>query len=356
MFWALELVRDRETREPLVPFNAAGAAAAPMNEFAAACKQRGLWPFTHFNRTHVVPPCTTTADEVREGLAILDEALEVADRLYTGRLTPWTAGGPIAALADAAPAVFWLDRPDRPAPRPALDGATPPPTSWWSAAATPGCGPRCSPRSATPARDVLLLEARPVGWAASGRNGGFCAASLTHGEANGRARWPQEYAALHRLGRENLDAIEATVAALRHRLRLPAHRRAHGRHRSRTRWSGCARSRRGQRFLDRDAVRAEVDSPTYLAGRPRARRDRAWSTRPGWPGGWRAAAESLGVRIVEGTRVDRPRARTGPGCDVRTDARCRHRAPAGSRSGTNAFPSLRAPDAAAHRAGLRLRR
>jgi taurine--2-oxoglutarate transaminase len=84
MFWALELVRDRDTREPLVPYNAAGPAAAPMNEFAAACKSRGLWPFTHFNRTHVVPPCTTTADELHEGLAILDEALDVADTFYTG--------------------------------------------------------------------------------------------------------------------------------------------------------------------------------------------------------------------------------------------------------------------------------
>ncbi|MDR6863409.1 aspartate aminotransferase family protein [Phycicoccus sp. 3266] len=83
-FWAVELVRDRATREPLVPFNAGGADAKPMNDFAAACKERGLWPFTHFNRTHVVPPCTTTADEVREGLAILDEALAVADRHYTG--------------------------------------------------------------------------------------------------------------------------------------------------------------------------------------------------------------------------------------------------------------------------------
>jgi taurine---2-oxoglutarate transaminase len=83
-FWALELVRDRETREPLVPFNAGGADAKAMNDFAGACKERGLWPFTHFNRTHVVPPCTTTADEVRDGLAILDEALEVADRYCTG--------------------------------------------------------------------------------------------------------------------------------------------------------------------------------------------------------------------------------------------------------------------------------
>jgi taurine--2-oxoglutarate transaminase len=84
VFWAIELVRDRHTREPLVPFNAGGAAAKPMNEFAAACKDRGLWPFTHFNRTHVVPPCTTTAEEIRHGMAILDEALEVADSYYTG--------------------------------------------------------------------------------------------------------------------------------------------------------------------------------------------------------------------------------------------------------------------------------
>ena len=84
VFWALELVRDRETREPLVPFNAGGAAAAPMTEFMAACKERGLWPFVHFNRTHVVPPCTTTAEEVAEGIGILDEALTVADRYYTG--------------------------------------------------------------------------------------------------------------------------------------------------------------------------------------------------------------------------------------------------------------------------------
>jgi taurine--2-oxoglutarate transaminase len=84
MFWALELVRDRETREPLVPFNATGADAAPMNEFAAACKQRGLFPFTHFNRTHVVPPCTTAEAELREGFAILDEALDVTDRYCEG--------------------------------------------------------------------------------------------------------------------------------------------------------------------------------------------------------------------------------------------------------------------------------
>ncbi|KQC35134.1 aspartate aminotransferase family protein [Frankia sp. ACN1ag] len=84
VFWALELVRDGATREPLVPFNAAGPAAAPMGAVAAACRERGLWPFTHFNRVHVVPPCTISEADARTGLAILDEALTVADGFTTG--------------------------------------------------------------------------------------------------------------------------------------------------------------------------------------------------------------------------------------------------------------------------------
>lgn len=68
----------------LVPYNAAGDAAKPMLEVAAACKERGLWPFTHFNRLHVVPPCTISDDDVRAGLSIIDEALDVADRYVAG--------------------------------------------------------------------------------------------------------------------------------------------------------------------------------------------------------------------------------------------------------------------------------
>ncbi|MEU9617349.1 aspartate aminotransferase family protein, partial [Streptomyces sp. NPDC048209] len=71
VFWALDLVKDRATREPLVPYNAAGAANAPMAELAAACKQRGLWPFVNMNRFHVVPPCTVTEEEAKTGLAVL---------------------------------------------------------------------------------------------------------------------------------------------------------------------------------------------------------------------------------------------------------------------------------------------
>jgi taurine--2-oxoglutarate transaminase len=79
MFWAIELVRDRDTKEMFVPFNASGADAAPMAAVAKACKDRGLWPFTHFNRVHVVPPLVTTVEDLNLGLDILDEALEVAD-------------------------------------------------------------------------------------------------------------------------------------------------------------------------------------------------------------------------------------------------------------------------------------
>jgi hypothetical protein len=62
---------------------------------------------------------------------------------------------------------------------------------------------------------VVLLEARTAGWAASGRNGGFCSASLTHGLANGLERFPDEMPLLERLGAENLREIGETVAAYR---------------------------------------------------------------------------------------------------------------------------------------------
>lgn len=84
VFWALDLVRDRATREMLVPYNAAGAANAPMNELVGACKQRGLMPFVNYNRLHVVPPCTVSETEAKEGLGILDEALGDIGSHYVG--------------------------------------------------------------------------------------------------------------------------------------------------------------------------------------------------------------------------------------------------------------------------------
>ncbi|MBN9223869.1 MAG: hypothetical protein ABS63_08285 [Microbacterium sp. SCN 70-27] len=83
LFWAIELVKDAETREPLVPFNASGADAAPMAAFAAACKKEGLWPFTHFNRVHVAPPLVISEDDLVRGLDIIDRALAVTDAVVT---------------------------------------------------------------------------------------------------------------------------------------------------------------------------------------------------------------------------------------------------------------------------------
>lgn len=81
VFWALDLVSDRATKEPLAPY---GGTSPAMVEFTVECKKRGLMPFVNFNRTHVVPPCTVSDAEAKEGLAILDEVLSITDKHYTG--------------------------------------------------------------------------------------------------------------------------------------------------------------------------------------------------------------------------------------------------------------------------------
>jgi taurine--2-oxoglutarate transaminase len=78
-FWGVELVKSRETREMLVPFNASGESAAPVARMAKAALERGLYLMTHWNVIMVVPPLTITREEVDEGIAILDEALAIAD-------------------------------------------------------------------------------------------------------------------------------------------------------------------------------------------------------------------------------------------------------------------------------------
>ena len=81
VFWALDLVTNRETKEPLAPY---GGTSEAMGALVNACKARGLMPFTNFNRMHVVPPCTITEDEARAGLAILDEVFAEIDKYYVG--------------------------------------------------------------------------------------------------------------------------------------------------------------------------------------------------------------------------------------------------------------------------------
>jgi taurine---2-oxoglutarate transaminase len=78
-FWGIELVKDRATREPLVPFNASGEAFAPVARVSKAALERGLYLMTHWNVIMVCPPLTITRDEIDEGIGILDEALSIAD-------------------------------------------------------------------------------------------------------------------------------------------------------------------------------------------------------------------------------------------------------------------------------------
>ncbi|KQU03756.1 hypothetical protein ASG56_09785 [Rhodococcus sp. Leaf7] len=83
-FWAVELVKNPSTREPLIPFNASGADAAPMADVVAAAKSRGLWPFAAGNRLQIAPPLITTEEDIRRGLDILDDVLDVADAYVGG--------------------------------------------------------------------------------------------------------------------------------------------------------------------------------------------------------------------------------------------------------------------------------
>ena len=149
-----------------------------------------------------------------------------------------------------------------------------------------------------PGRRVLLLEAGRVGWAASGRNGGFCAASLTHGEENGRSRWPDDHDVLVRMGEDNLAGIEQTVDDFAMAVdwertgELTVAVEDH-----QVPWLREA----GGRFLERHEVQAEVHSPTYLAG---VVHDDNALLHPGRMVAELArVASDLGVEIVEDTRV-----------------------------------------------------
>ena len=200
----------------------------------------------------------------------------------------------------AEPRPFWLDRADAPSARAPLRGEAAADlvvigggfTGLWTALLA---------KESDPERSVVLVEGHRVGWAASGRNGGFCDASLTHGAVNGRERFPAEFATLQRLGAENLDAIAAAVG--RHGIDCDFERTGSiGVATEEYQVDGlrAAAGSDGGTFLDAGAMRAEVHSPTYLAG--------LWDhqgaaivqpARLAW--GLAAACERLGVRVFEGT-------------------------------------------------------
>ncbi len=159
-----------------------------------------------------------------------------------------------------------------------------------------------------PARDVVLLEQGRCGDQASGRNGGFASASLTHGHANGMARWPDEMATLDRLGAENLAAIGETVE--RHDIdcrwertgELTVARAAHQVEELAALAESMHADGHDALLLDETATRARVDSPAYRGAifEPDAT-VMVEPARLAW--GLRAACLRAGVRLHEGTRV-----------------------------------------------------
>src|SRR5262245_33654764 len=200
----------------------------------------------------------------------------------------------------AAPVPFWLDRADRPSTRPALYASVAPALAVVGGGFS-GLWTALLSKERDPSRQVVLIEADRIASSATGRNGGFCAVSLTHGEANGRARFPGELGVLDRLGRRNLDEIEATI----NRYRIACDFERPGTLAVATQpYQVKQLAAAGVELLSQQQVRAQVNSPTYLAG-VWHRDDTALLDPAKLAWGLAKAAESLGVRIAEHTRVAR---------------------------------------------------
>jgi glycine/D-amino acid oxidase-like deaminating enzyme len=211
------------------------------------------------------------------------------------------------ALAHAAPEVFWLDDAARPEPLPSYAGRGSADLvvvgGGYSGLWTALCAVEREP-----GRSVVLLEATECGYEASGRNGGFCSASLTHGFANGQARWPDEMAQLERLGAANLDAIEEAVRRygidcnFERTGELAVATQPHQVAELEEAGDEMRAGGHDVRLLDAAQTRAMVDSPTYLAGLyDPSGTAMLEPARLAW--GLRAACLEAGVRIHEHTPV-----------------------------------------------------
>lgn len=169
-----------------------------------------------------------------------------------------------AALAPSVPESMWLDVP-RPRFAP-LTGEVSADLVVVGAGYT-GLWAALHAAERQPGLRIVVVESDRVAWAASGRNGGFVEASLTHGLENGKSRWPDEIELLERLGMENLDGMAADID----RLGLDVEWQRTGMLTVATEphqvsWLQEAAGAGEGQFLDESAVRGEVNSPTYRAG------------------------------------------------------------------------------------------
>jgi glycine/D-amino acid oxidase-like deaminating enzyme len=113
-------------------------------------------------------------------------------------------------LLGAKPAPFWLDDPARPSPLPSLRGHDRADLAIVGGGFT-GLWTAVEAKEREPDREVVIVEGGRIGWAASGRNGGFVSASLTHGLENGIRRFPNEIEELERQGKDNFDGIRDAI-------------------------------------------------------------------------------------------------------------------------------------------------
>jgi glycine/D-amino acid oxidase-like deaminating enzyme len=228
-------------------------------------------------------------------------------------------------MRGASPLPFWLDRP-RPPAAPPLEGDADTDLAIVGGGFT-GLWAALMAKEQRPKRDVMVLEAQTAGWGASGRNGGFVDASLTHGLLNGAARFAQELDQLEALGRENLEGMKADLA--RHRIDAAWQETGmlsvatHVHELTELEKEAALLRRYGweAEVLDRDAVRAAVNSPTYL-GAVMQHTGVALVDPGALALGLRRAALALGVKLYEGTPVrsaDHSGRLTTPGGVVRAE-------------------------------------
>jgi len=212
----------------------------------------------------------------------------------------------LRAISDVKLKPFWLDDPSKPEPAPPLTTQIQTNLAIIGGGYT-GLWTALQAKQADPSRDVVLLEAGEVAIGASGRNGGFCAASLTHGFSNGKSRWEKELATLIKLGEQNLDGIEDTIKQFNIDCDFirsgEMHIATEEYQVDMLREEAQEASRYGMKstFLTRDEVQARVHSSSYLAAIYDPSVAMLNPARLAW--GLKKACLQLGVRFFEGTPV-----------------------------------------------------